>query len=280
MPAATGAPVRPLAPATMTRVTRPPRAARPRPPRRVVKRSWSGPMPAIEKRSGANSSAAIAVMSSWLTASTRAATSSSERISLPLSTARPSRDMREEVDSSASSMRPFTLSLARSSSSAVRPPAAKSAICARAISTHSADVLGARADVDADLAGVVVARDVAVDAVGHAALLAHLLHEPRGGRAAEHVVEQREREAAIVVARQARAPTGRRGTARCRARGRAAARRPRRASSARPARPAPSCRRSATSARNASCSTLPAAATTTFAGAVALAVVRRDVAGW
>ena len=49
---------------------------------------------------------------------------------------------------------------------------------------------------------VVVARDVAVDAVGHAALLAHLLHEPRGSRPAEHVVEQREREAAIVVARQ------------------------------------------------------------------------------
>ena len=45
--------------------------------------------------------------------------------------------MREDVDSSASSMRPLTLSFARSSSSAERPPARRSAICARAISTHS-----------------------------------------------------------------------------------------------------------------------------------------------
>ncbi len=202
MPAVTGVPVRPLAPARMTRVTRPPRAARPRHPRRLEKRSWSGPMPAIEKRSGANSSAAIAVTSSWLTASTRAATSSSERISLPLSTARPSRDMRDEVDSSASSMRPLTLSLARSSSSAVRPPAREVGHLGARDLDALRHVLGARADVDADLAGVVVARRVAVDAVGHAALLADLLHEPRGGRPAEHVVEQREREAAIVVARQ------------------------------------------------------------------------------
>ena len=94
-------------------------------------------MPAVEKSSGAMSSFASSVTASWVTASTRAATSSSERISLPLSTARPRRDMREDVDSSARSMRPLTLSFARSSSSAERPPARRSAIWARAISTHS-----------------------------------------------------------------------------------------------------------------------------------------------
>ena len=109
--------------------------------------------------------------------------------------------MRDDVDSSASSMRPLTLSLARSSSSAVSPPARQIGDLRARDLDALPHVLGARADVDADLAGVVVARRVAVDAVGHAALLADLLHEARGGRAAEHVVEQREREAALVVAR-------------------------------------------------------------------------------
>ena len=132
--------------------------------------------------------------------------------------------MRDDVDSSASSMRPLTLSLARSSSSAREAAGAQIGDLGARDLDALRHVLGARADVDADLAGIVVARRVAVDAVGHAALLADLLHEARRGRAAEHVVEQREREAALVVARAARAPRGRRGTARCRAPGTAACR--------------------------------------------------------
>ena len=62
------------------------------------------------------------------------------------------------------------------------------------------DVVLARADVDADLAGVLVLARPGVDRVGQAALLAHLLEQARGRRAAQDRVQDRQREAALVVA--------------------------------------------------------------------------------
>ena len=51
--------------------------------------------------------------------------------------------------------------------------------------------------------------------VGQAPALAHLLEQPRGGGPAEHAFEHAQREAALVVAGDARARRGTRGTARC-----------------------------------------------------------------
>ena len=61
------------------------------------------------------------------------------------------------------------------------------------------EVVLAGADVDPDLAGLGVLRAVAVDAVGHPALLADLLEEPGGSRAAEDRVEKRDGVATLVV---------------------------------------------------------------------------------
>ena len=66
------------------------------------------------------------------------------------------------------------------------------------------EVVLARAEAEADHAGVGVLGDEAVDRVGHAALLADLLEEPGGGRAAENRVEQGGGEAAPVGAGDAR----------------------------------------------------------------------------
>ena len=65
------------------------------------------------------------------------------------------------------------------------------------------EVLLARADVEADQAGVGVLRREAVDGVGHATLLADLLEEARRRGAAEDRVEQRRGEAPAVGARDA-----------------------------------------------------------------------------
>ena len=62
------------------------------------------------------------------------------------------------------------------------------------------EVLLPRADVEPDLAGVRVLGEVAVDRVRHPTLLADLLEEPRGGRAAENRVEDGGGEAALVRA--------------------------------------------------------------------------------
>ena len=90
-----------------------------------------------------------------------------------------------------------------------------SAICSAAISRHGREVLLARADVEADQAGVGVLRGERVDRVRHPALLADLLEEARRGRAAEDRVEQRGGEAALGRSARSRARRGRRGTARC-----------------------------------------------------------------
>ena len=109
----------------------------------------------------------------------------------------PSRLIRFDVDSIESSIRPFRFSFARSSS----PLRARSRRRRRASSLGDDlealdEVLLARADVEADLAGVGVLGGEAVDRVRHPALLADLLEEPRGRRAAEDRVEQRGGEAA------------------------------------------------------------------------------------
>ena len=78
-----------------------------------------------------------------------------------------------------------------------------SAICVAGDRERLGEVVLARADVDADLAGVGVLGDEAVDRVGEPALLADLLEEARGGRAAEDRVEHRGGEAARVGARDA-----------------------------------------------------------------------------
>ena len=87
--------------------------------------------------------------------------------------------MRASVDSMASTVRPFTFSLARSSSSSVTP---SSAVRRSSVADHVhrlAHVVRPRAHVDADLPGVHVLARVRVDRVGQAALLAHLLEQPR-----------------------------------------------------------------------------------------------------
>ena len=131
------------------------------------------------------------------------------------------------------------------------------------------DVVLARADVDADLAGVLVLARPRVDRVGEAALLAHLLEQARRRRAAQDRVEDRQGEAAIVVARDALSAeadvvllgllrSGRRRAARgaaAHASGACAARRCAR----RPATARASC-------SICSCSRLPAAATTIAPG--------------
>src|SRR3954449_13162030 len=66
------------------------------------------------------------------------------------------------------------------------------------------DVVRPRAQVQADLARAGVHRLERVDVVGESAPLTHLLEQPRRRRAAEDVVEHAQREAAVVVARDAR----------------------------------------------------------------------------
>src|SRR5918995_7135817 len=69
------------------------------------------------------------------------------------------------------------------------------------------DLLGARRRgprVGAEDAGVRVHRVVAVDAVGEATLLAHLLEQPRAHPAPDRVVDHPEREPIIIVARETR----------------------------------------------------------------------------
>ena len=88
----------------------------------------------------------------------------------------------------------------------VRPQDARSDV--RELARRDLEALGevllARADVEADQAGVRVLRREAVDGVGHPALLADLLEQARGSGAAEDRVEQRRGEAPPVGARDAR----------------------------------------------------------------------------
>ena len=66
-------------------------------------------------------------------------------------------------------------------------------------------MLGPRADVDADLAGLGVQAREHEHRIGEAAALAHLLKQPRGGRGAEHPLEHAQRKAPLVIAREAAA---------------------------------------------------------------------------
>ena len=140
-----------------------------------------------------------------MTAAIRRSVSSIETISMPVTVALPSRVILAEVDSSDSSSRPFMFSFARSSSPERILPGTDVLQLRRDHVEALAEVLLARADVDADLAGVDVLRPVGVDGVRHAALLADLLEEARRGRAAEDGIEQGRRIATRIVALEPRA---------------------------------------------------------------------------
>ena len=172
------------------------------------------------------------------------------------------------VDSMASVVRPFTFSRARSSSASVTPSAASRRSSSPITLHRLVHVVRPRAHVEADLAGVDVLAGERVDGVGQAALLAHLLEQPRRAGAAEDRVQHPQREAALVAAGSPGAPRHRwycsvslawkrsRGSAGAGARLPSPARpRPR----GRPARPR-------TSSTRRSWSMLPAAATTRFDG--------------
>ena len=111
-----------------------------------------------------------------------------------------------EVDSIDSTVRPFTLSRARSSSSSVTPSSTSRRSSYADHVDRLAHVVRPRAHVHRHLAGVLVLARVRVHRVRQPALLAHLLEEPRRGRAAEDRVEHPQREAAVVAPRHARAP--------------------------------------------------------------------------
>ena len=263
--------MRPAAPATATRRLMPRRPPRPgrraRRPRRT--RPATGPMPAAESRSGAHSSSTSSRRSSSVTASTLAMISSASSSGRPYSVEPPRRFMRAAEDSSASTTRALTFSRARASSSSVAGSLAQAVELAVDDRHRLGEVVRPRADVEADLARVGELAGERVDGVGQPALLAHALEQPRGRQPAEDRVEHAQREAALVVARQAGPP---RQTWTCSVslrleaharRGQPAA--PRRAR-ARPRRRAGrrACARPAR--RSASWSTEPAAATTTEPG--------------
>ena len=123
----------------------------------------------------------------------------------PYSVEPPSRFMRADDDSIASTTRALTFSRARASSSSVAG-CSRRRLELRADDLHRlGEVVGPRADVEADLAGVGELAGERVDRVGEPALLAHALEQPRGREPAEDRVEHAHGVAALVVARQARA---------------------------------------------------------------------------
>ena len=142
--------------------------------------------------------------SSSVTASIRSTISSTDSSGIPASTSEPSRFMRAPVDSSDSTTRPLRFSLARSSSSGGRGLLAQPPSSVPTTASASVEVLGARADVQPDLAGVGVGARERVHRVGQPATLAHLLEQARGRGAAEDRVEHAQREAPLVVARERR----------------------------------------------------------------------------
>ena len=234
------------------------------------KRSSLGPMHAAESCSGASSAAASSETDDASTASISATIRSSESSSESVISDLPSRFIRVDVDSIESRIRPFRFSFARSSSRVGQVAGGDVGDLLGGDRERLAEVVLARAEVDADLAGVRVLRDERVDRVRHPALLADLLEEARRRRAAEDRVEERGGEAAPVGARDPgrreadvvllgvlllEAQPGRRRLDERRPQVRRAAHRPLRRS-----RPA------LTSSTTSSCSMFPAAATTMFAG--------------
>ena len=164
----------------------------------------------------------------------------------------------------------------RTNSSSDSPRSATSAISARHSASTSSTLAGRTAGIDAEHPAVGVVRGVGVDGVRQAALLAHLLEQPRAHAAAERGVEHAGGEPPVVAPAQTGQPEhqvgllGRPaspGRPRCRSRPRqrsagpvAAGRRCRRRKP-----PAPKAVRSRrTTAR---WSTLPATATTIDSGA-------------
>ena len=101
-------------------------------------------------------------------------------------------------------MRPFRFSFARSSSACGQVPRRDVGDLLGRDRERIAEVVLARAQVDADLPGVGVLRDERVHRVGHPPLLADLLEEPRRRRAAEDRIEQGGGEATPIRARDAR----------------------------------------------------------------------------
>ena len=166
-------------------------------------RSSLGPMHAADSRSDASSAAASSETELASTASISATIRSSDRSSESVISDLPSRFIRVDVDSIESRMRPFRFSFARSSSRRGQVAARDVGDLLGRDRERVGEVVLARAEVDADLAGVGVLRDERVDRVRHPALLADLLEEPRRRGAAEDRVEQRRREAAPVGARDA-----------------------------------------------------------------------------
>ena len=116
---------------------------------------------------------------------------------------RPSRLMRAPVDSSESTMRPLRFSrervellLAGRLLDAARELARRSTASASSRFSGRVPTYSPTSPVCGEQVGE------AEDRVGQAAALAHLLEQPRGGRAAEDAFEHAQREAALVVARE------------------------------------------------------------------------------
>ena len=173
--------------------------------RPTAARNWSssGPTPAAASRSGGSSTPASSASSSASTASISAITRSSrqelgvghERLPEPAHPVR-GRFEREDDPALEALLRALQLALAK-------PAGSDLADLLGADLDTRGEVLLARADVDAEDAGVGVLRPEAVDGVRHPALLADLLEEPRRGGPAEDRVEQGRGEAAAVRARDA-----------------------------------------------------------------------------
>ena len=130
----------------------------------------------------------------------RASSSSTVSTGTSISTELPSRFMRVALDSIESTVRPFTFSRARSSSSVVTPSCCSRWSSVPITPMRLAHVVRPRAHVQPHLAGVRVVRRIRVDRVGQAALLAHLLEQAGRARAAQHRVQQPQREAPLVAA--------------------------------------------------------------------------------
>ena len=197
------APIRPAAPETATLIM-PPAERRDdgleRGPELVLVAAHAGGGHALRL----HSSRASSFTSSSVTASMAASSSSTVSSGTPISTELPSRFIRVSVDSIDSTVRPFTLSRARSSSSSVTPSSLQPAQLGADHVHRLAHVVRPRAHVQRHLAGVRVLARVRVDRIGQPALLAHLLEQARGGRAAQDRVEHPQGEAALVAARHAR----------------------------------------------------------------------------
>ena len=162
-------------------------------------------MPAADSRPGAHSSSTSAARSSSVTASIAPTISSSDSSGVPASTSEPSRFIRapgrfeREHDST------LEVLLGAVKLLGGRGLLAQATELGPDHRQRLGHVVGARADVQPDLPGVLIGARERVDRVGQPAALADLLEQPRGRGAAEDRVEHAQREPPIVVARERRA---------------------------------------------------------------------------